>query len=151
LIEKHPFQLLTPHPRFSIHTHHDSHISWLNEIPAQRLIKDGYAWWRVRINPADAAALGILEGDIVELYNDRGSVLCAAMVTERIRKGVLHSYGSSAKYDPLHGDPGATDKGGCVNLLTSSRFLSKYAQGMTNNTCLCSIRKWSEGVTGQGR
>lgn len=149
LKQRHPFQLLTPHPRFSIHTHHDSHVRWLNEIPAQRLIKDGYAWWRVRINPVDAAALGIAEGDIVELYNDRGSVLCAAFVTERIRQGVLHSYGSSAKYDPVEPIAGATDKGGCVNLLTSSRYLSKYAQGMTNNTCLCSIRKWTGQTAAQ--
>lgn len=142
LIQRHPFQLLTPHPRFSIHTHHDTHASWLSEIPAQRLQKDGYAWWRVRINPADARELGIEEGDIVELFNDRGSVLCAALITERIRRGVLHSYGSSAKYDPIAPCAGATDRGGCVNLLSSSRFLSKYAQGMTSNTCLCSIRKW---------
>ena len=57
--------------------------------------------------------------------------------------GVLHSYGCTARYDPLEpGKPGSTDKGGCVNLLTSSRMLSKHVPGMTPNSCLCELRKW---------
>ena len=34
------------------------------------------------------------------------------------------------------------DKGGCVNLLTSSRMLSKHAPGMTPNSCLIEVEKW---------
>ena len=142
LFAKYPLQLITPHPRYSLHTHHDHHISWLNEIAEHRLVKDGRAWWRVRLNPQDAAERGITDGDLVEVYNDRGSVVCAALLTERVRPGVTHCYGSSACYEPVRPEPGAPDLGGCVNLLTSSRFLSKYAQGMTCNSCLCQIRKW---------
>ena len=37
------------------------------------------------------------------------------MVTERVRPGVVHSYASSAKYDPLSpGKADSSDKGGCV-------------------------------------
>ena len=43
-------------------------------------------------HPEDAEARGILNGDIVKLYNDRGGVLCCAVVTERVRPGVIHSY-----------------------------------------------------------
>ncbi|MGI5901159.1 MAG: molybdopterin-dependent oxidoreductase [Desulfitobacteriia bacterium] len=143
LYDKYPLQIISPHPRFSFHTHYDNHTSWLNEIPLHRVEKDGYYWWPVRINPEDAKARGVKGGDIVELYNDRGSVLCIADVTERVPKGVLHSYGCSAKYDPLvPGQPGSTDKAGCVNFLTSSRMLSKHAPGMTPNSCLCELRKW---------
>ena len=144
LYKKYPLQLITPHPRYSLHTQHDSHVEWLDEIPEHRLMKDGYAWWRVRIHPDDAAERKIEDGEIVEVYNDRGSVLCAALVTERIRPGVIHCCGSSAKYDPLKPEAGATDKGGCINLLTSSRFMSKYAYAMTCNSCLCEIRKWED-------
>ena len=49
-------------------------------------------WWPARIHPRDAEARGIRNGDIVRLYNDRASVLCAAVVTERVRPGVIHSY-----------------------------------------------------------
>jgi trimethylamine-N-oxide reductase (cytochrome c) len=34
------------------------------------------------------------------------------------------------------------DKGGCVNMLTPSRMLSKHAPGMTPNSCLIEIAKW---------
>ncbi len=140
---KYPLQLIMPHPRFSFHTHYDNHTSWINEVSLHRVEKDGYKWWPVRMNPADARARNVNSGDIVELYNDRGSVLCIAQATERVVAGVLHSYASSAKYDPLvPGQPGSIDKGGCVNLLTSSRLVSKHAPGMTPNSCLCEFRKW---------
>jgi trimethylamine-N-oxide reductase (cytochrome c) len=141
--DKYPLQIILPHPRFSFHTHYDMHTAWLDEIPLHRVEKDGYYWWPARINPVDAAARKIAHGDIVELYNDRGSVLCSAVVTHRVPAGILHSYGCTSKYDPqVPGEPGTTDRGGCVNLLTSSRMLSKHAPGMTPNSCLCEIRKW---------
>ena len=105
--------------------------------------KDGYPYWPCRINPVDAEARQIKEGDLVELYNDRGSVICIASVTERVPVGVLHSYGCSAAYDPIEpGVAGSTDKAGCVNLLTASTLMSKNVPGMTPNSCLCEIRKW---------
>jgi trimethylamine-N-oxide reductase (cytochrome c) len=141
--DKYPLQIITPHPRFSFHTHYDNHTTWLNEIPLHRVLKDGYYWWPARIHPDDAKARNVKTGDIVELYNDRASVLCIAEVTWRVAKGVIHSYGCTARYDPLEpGKPGSTEKGGCVNMLTSSRLLSKHAPGMTPNSCLCELRKW---------
>jgi molybdopterin guanine dinucleotide-containing S/N-oxide reductase-like protein len=141
--KKYPLQIVLPHPRFSFHVEYDNICSWIDKIPYHRVDKDGYKWWPVRINPQDARERSISGGDIVELYNDRASVLCVAQVTERVPKGILHSFGCSSKYDPLiPGKAGSTDKGGCTNLLTSSRLLSKHAPGMTPNSCLCEIRKW---------
>ncbi len=142
LYKKYPLQIISPHPRFSFHTHYDKHASWLNEIPVHRVIKDGYAYWPARINPKDAADRNIKNGDLVELYNDRGSVICIADVTYRVPVGVMHSYGCSAKYDPLVPEVGATDRGGCVNILTNKRMLSKNAPGMAPNSCLIEVRKW---------
>jgi len=143
LAKKYPLQLISPHPRFSFHTHHDNKVPWLADIPAHRILKDGYYWQTVRIHPSDAEARDIKHGDIVKLYNDRGAVLGVAQVTERIRPGVVHSYESSGKYDPLEpGKPGSVDKGGCVNLLTPARMVSKNAPGMANNSCLIEISKW---------
>jgi len=145
LAKKYPLQLISPHPRFSLHTHHDAKSPWLAEIPAHRIMKDGYSWWVVRIHPADAAPRGINNEDIVKMYNDRGIVLGIAQVTERVRPGVIHSYESSSVYDPLEpGKPGSVDRGGCVNLLTPARMLSKNAPGMANNSCLIEIVKWVE-------
>jgi len=143
LARKYPLQLLSPHPRYSFHTHYDSHSPWLAEIPGHRIQKDGYSYWVARIHPHDAELRGIKHGDIVKLYNDRGAVLCIAQVTERCKPGVVHSYCSSTKFDPM--EPGkaySIDKGGCVNLLTSARMLSKNAPGMAPNSCLIEIEKW---------
>ena len=56
--------------------------------------------------------------------------------------GVAHSYESSAEYDPI-GEPGeSTDRGGCVNVLSPSRFITPTSSGMANNSCLIQIEKW---------
>jgi trimethylamine-N-oxide reductase (cytochrome c) len=143
LAKKYPLQIIIPHPRFSFHTQYDTAVPWLSEIPSHRVLKNGYFWRPVRIHPSDAGARGIKDGDIIKLYNDRAAVLGIAQVTERIKPGVLHAYYGSAKYDPLEpGKPGSIDKGGCINLLTPSRMLSKNAAGMAPNSCLVEIEKW---------
>lgn len=140
---KYPLQFISPHPRFSYHTHHDNKSFWLDDIPQHRVKKDGYAWWPVRIHPVDAGKRGISEGDIVKVYNGRGVVLCIAHVTERIRPGSVHAYEAGANYDPLEpGKPGSIDRGGCVNLLTPARMVSQNAPGMASNSCLVEISKW---------
>jgi molybdopterin guanine dinucleotide-containing S/N-oxide reductase-like protein len=143
LVKKYPLQMISPHPRFSFHTHHDTGVPWLKEIPDHRIFKGDNYWRVVRIHPADAEARGIKQGDIVKLYNDRGSVLCIATLTERMKPGVIHCYESSGVYDPLEpGKPGSPDRGGCINLLTPARMISQNAPGMANNSCLIEMEKW---------
>ena len=103
-MEKYPLIIMTPHAKYSYHTHQDNKILWLNDIRQHRIIKDGYPYWPMRMNPADAEARGIKDGDIVMVYNDRARVLGVALVTERCRPGLVHSYQAGAKYDPL--EPG---------------------------------------------
>ena len=144
LAAKYPLQLLSPHPRFSFHTHYDKHAHWMDEVPLHRVVKDGYAYWPARLHPEDARARGIENGDVIKLYNDRGGVLCAAVVTERVRRGVVHSPVSSAKYDPLEpGNPHSVDRGGCVALLTPGRMMSQNVAGMAPNSCLIEVEKWN--------
>ncbi|OGA33194.1 MAG: hypothetical protein A3G80_12490 [Betaproteobacteria bacterium RIFCSPLOWO2_12_FULL_62_13b] len=145
LASKYPLQLISPHPRFSFHTHYDMHARWLNEVPGHRIEKDGYAWWPARLNPRDAAARGIAAGDIIKLYNDRGTVLCLAVLTERMRRGVVHAYASAANYDPLQpGNPRSPDRGGCVAILTPGRMMSANVAGMASNSCLIEVAKWRD-------
>lgn len=142
LAKKYPLQLISPHARFSYHSHYDP-TTWLNEIPDCRIFKNGYYWRTVRIHPSDAEARGIKDGDIVKMYNDRGAVLGAAFVTERMKPGVIHAYQASGIYDPIEpGKPGSVDRGGCVNLLAPSKMMSKNAHGMAPNSCLIEISKW---------
>ncbi len=143
LSEKFPLQMISPHPRFSYHTHMDGKDSFVNDVKDHRVLIDGYYYWIVRINPVDARERGIGDNDLVTVYNDRGSVILAAQVTERIRPGTVHSCCSSAKYDPL-GEPGhSPDRGGSINVLTPSRMIIKKSHGVASNSCLVQVRKWS--------
>jgi anaerobic selenocysteine-containing dehydrogenase len=145
LFEKYPLHLISPHPRFSFHTMGDAKGSWINDIKDHRVLKeDGYYYWIIRINASDAASRGIKENDLVRAFNDRGEVILAAQVTERVPPGTVHSYESSADYDPV-GKPGASpDRSGCVNILTPSRYITKNSAGMAPNSCLVQVEKYIE-------
>ncbi len=78
---------MTPHARFSFHSQGDGKDSFLNDIADHRMLIDGHYYWILRLNPADATARGIAKGDLVKVFNDRGAVLCAALLTERLRSG----------------------------------------------------------------
>ena len=113
LYDKYPLQLISPHPRYSFHTMGDGKSSWINEIEDHRVLKeDGHYYWIIRINSRDAEARGIVDQGLVKAFNDRGAVILAAQVTERVPPGTVHSYESSAEYNPL-GKPGESpDRGG---------------------------------------
>ena len=113
---------------------------------ADRVLIDGYYYWIVRLNSRDAADRGVGQGELVKIYNDRGAVICAAQVTERVPPGTVHSYESAAVYDPI-GRPGESpDRGGCVNILTSKRPMIKKSHSHAANSCLVQIEKWNEAV-----
>jgi molybdopterin guanine dinucleotide-containing S/N-oxide reductase-like protein len=146
LYKKYPYHLISPHPRFSYHTHYDAHCDWLAEIPDHRILKeDGNYYLTVKIHPETAAKKGIKDGDIVSMFNDRGEVLGAAQLTERVKPHTIHAYCSSGRYVPLVPGEPSTDKGGCVNILTCKRDQSKYVAGFAPNSTLIDIKKW-EGI-----
>jgi len=142
LYQKYPLQLITPHPRYSFHTMGDGKHSWINDIKDHRVMINDYYYWIVRIHRNDAETRGIKGNDLVRVFNDRGAVICAAQVTERVRPGTVHSYEGSAVYDPI-GEPGISpDRGGCMNILTPSRPIIKKSHSIAANSCLVQIEKW---------
>ncbi len=146
LHSKYPLQMVSPHPRFSFHTMGDSKESWLNEVKDHRVEVDGHRYWIMRMNTKDAEASGIKDGDLIRAYNDRGSVILAAQVGERVPSGTVHSYESCADYLPL-GQPGySPDTSGCVNIMTPKRFITPTLTAMASNSCLIQVEKW-EGQT----
>lgn len=116
------------------------------------MLIDGHHYWIARLHPQDAAARGIADGDLVRLHNDRGGVICAARLSERVRPGVVHSYESSAVYEPT-GAPGLSDdRGGCVNVLTPSRMMIERSHSMAANSCLIQVERWDPAkVSGEER
>jgi trimethylamine-N-oxide reductase (cytochrome c) len=141
LFDRYPLQLLTPHPRFSFHTLGDGKDTVVNDIEEHRILINGYYYWIARINPVDAKARGIQNKDLMKLFNDRGVVICAAQITERLMPGVIHSAESSAEYEPI-GEPGdSPDLAGCVNLLTPKRHISEKTSASAPNSCLIQVEK----------
>ncbi|SHI72336.1 molybdopterin-dependent oxidoreductase [Parasporobacterium paucivorans] len=142
LYSRFPLQLISPHVKYSFHTMGDGKDSNINDIEEHRKLVDGFRYWIFRMNPEDAQKRGLKENDVIEVYNDRGSVLCALEVTQRLPKGIVHSFEACADYKPL-GEPGyAVEKNGCINNLTPSRFITKNAHGLAVNSCLVEVRKW---------
>jgi trimethylamine-N-oxide reductase (cytochrome c) len=96
-----------------------------------------------RLNRADAVARGIADDDLIRLWNRRGSVVCAAQLTDRLRPGVVSAPTASAEYRPA-GEPGrSTDLGGCINMLNPSKSITKKSHGIRPNTSLIQVEKWT--------
>jgi molybdopterin guanine dinucleotide-containing S/N-oxide reductase-like protein len=134
-----PLQLLTPHPRFSFHTQGDGKDGFLNEIMEHRVVVDGNAYLILRISHYDAKSRDIINNELVRVFNERGSVICAARVTGRVRPGVVHGYESSARYEPV-GEPGkSNDIGGSMNILTRGESQIKNGHSMGSSNCLVEV------------
>lgn len=143
LLRKYPLQMITPHARYTFNTMNDGKSSCVNDVKDHRVLIDGYYYWIIRMNTRDAMDRGIKNDDLVKVYNDRGAVICAARVTERLPRGTVHSYSSSAVYDPI-GEPGTSpDRGGCINILTPKRpIISRSSSTAAGNSNLVQIERW---------
>jgi biotin/methionine sulfoxide reductase len=97
----------------------------------------------IRIHPADAAARGIRDGDVVRVFNDRGSCLAGAVVGNTIRPRVVQ-LSTGAWYDPLDpADPDSMCVHGNPNVLTFDRGTSKLAQACSGQHALVEVERWS--------
>ena len=146
LTRQFPLQLVTVHPRYSFHTYGDGKQSTVNEIGEHRIGVDGYRYWILRINPRDAERRGIRHHDLVKVFNKRGAVICAVDVTETMLPGVVRANESCAELDFIETPQGLVDRGGCLNLLTPARTMSKTADGIAPNSCLVEVAKWDRVV-----
>ncbi|MGE4266777.1 MAG: molybdopterin-dependent oxidoreductase [Deferribacterales bacterium] len=133
LRKKYHFQLITPHPEHRLHSQADfTRFAGRYKINGRE---------PVLINKHDAKRLNIAHGELVEVYNDRGSVVVGAYVTDNIVRGVL-AVAEGAWY--CAEDPSVENTrclSGQVNILTPDRPTSKFAQAISANTCLVAIKK----------
>jgi len=100
----------------------------------------------IRLHPTDAATRGIAEGDVVRVFNDRGSCLAGAVLSKDVRPRVAQ-LSTGAWYDPL--DPADVDAlcvHGNPNVLTMDQGTSSLAQGCTGQHVLVEIERWNAPV-----
>ncbi len=129
-----PLHLLSNQPKTRLHSQYDHAANSRDAKIKQREI--------VRMNPQDASARNIRTGDIVRLFNDRGSCLAAAVTSDAMRRGVIE-LPTGAWYDPENPkDENSMDIHGNPNVLTRDVGTSKLAQGPTAHSCLVEIEKF---------
>jgi anaerobic dimethyl sulfoxide reductase subunit A len=129
LIQEHPrkdiypLQAIGHHTLQRVHSTHDNN-DWLEEAFPQRVF----------INPIDATARGIRDGDEVKVFNKRGALVLPCRITLRIMPGVV-DIPQGAWYEP---DKDGVDHGGNVNMLTSHRW-TPFAFGTTQHTIMVQV------------
>ena len=138
-----PLQLLSPHTRYPFHIMGDERGCTIRDIKDHRLRIGEHEYLVAVINRQDAKERGITSGDLIRLWNHRGSVVCAAYVTDRVRPGIVTAPTASAEYRPA-GEPGnSTDLGGCVNMLTPSENMTPHTHSIKPNAALIQMEKWT--------
>ena len=122
---KYPLQAIGHHTLHRVHSTHDNN-DWLAEAFPQRVF----------LNPRDAAARGIQDGEEVKVFNARGALVLPCRITPRILPGVI-DIPQGAWYAP---DQNGVDRGGCINVLTSQRW-TPFAFGTTQHTIMVQLEK----------
>lgn len=79
LMEKYPLQFIQSRSRYHVHSQF-TNVDWLTQLD------DGP---RLDINPIDAKARGLKNGDTIEIFNDRGTFKGKCKFTEAMRPGMV--------------------------------------------------------------
>jgi anaerobic dimethyl sulfoxide reductase subunit A len=119
---RYPLMLCNAKSRARTHSIHDN-----QEILSRADRRD------VWIHAEDAAARGIVDGQQVRVFNDRGTTILPARVTDRIARGVA-AMKEGVWFTP---NGNGTDLRGCPNVLTEDS--SSPAGASTYNTCLVEV------------
>jgi biotin/methionine sulfoxide reductase len=132
--ERFPLHLLSNQPSTRLHSQLD------HGVTSQEAKIRGRE--PLRMNPRDAAARNIRDGDVVRVFNDRGALLAGARVSDALRPGVVQ-LATGAWYDVLDpADPLSLEIHGNPNALTNDIGSSSFAQGPSANSCLVEVERY---------
>ena len=135
--KKYPL-LVTANPaKWRVHVQGDD-IKWFREIETCKVKgKDGYLYEPLWLALEDAEARGIEDGDIVKMFNERGTILCGARISERVTaRSVVIAKGS--RVDPIAPH---LDRGGAANLICPGNQVSKHCKGFAVTGYLAEVAK----------
>ena len=132
--ERYPFWMQSVHPDKRLH----SQLCEAKNLRDTYSIKGREPFY---MNPQDAAKLGIQDGDLVRVYNERGQVLVGAVLSDNFPTGVVRLQ-EGAWFSPLDEKVGSIDTYGCPNTLTLDIGASKLSQATCVSTCLVNVEKW---------
>ncbi len=130
--EGYPFQLGNRRNRHSMN-------SWLNELPG---LHPSGKRNEVLLNPADAEALGVGDGDRVRVFSPVGSIELDASLSARLRRGLVvvdHGWGSRI-FDPRGGDQ-PQSFGVNRNLLVDGESIDPLSQTSTLSSSYVGVER----------
>lgn len=132
----HPLHLVSNQPRTRLHSQLDHGATSVDSKVVGRE--------PLRLSQLDAAARGVSSGDVVRVFNNRGSCLAGVVVDDGVMPGVVQlSTGAwwtpSEGFDCVHGNP---------NVLTADVGSSGLAQGTTAHTCMVDVEKYDGALPG---
>ena len=128
--ERWPLHLVSNQPTVRLHSQYD------HTEPSQGSKVAGRA--PIRLPPQIADERGISDGDVVRVYNDRGSCLAGALIDDSLMPEVVQ-LSTGAWYDP---DADGMCRAGNPNVLTRDKGTSQLAQGPSAHTCLVDIERF---------
>jgi biotin/methionine sulfoxide reductase len=131
-----PLHLVSSQPRDRLHSQMDcGPVSAGGKVAGREAIT---------LNPIDAKARGIAEGDVVRVHNARGSCLAGAIISDTVSAGVV-KLSCGAWFDPADADPSMCQHGN-ANVLTRDQGTSKLAQGPSSATALVEVERWNGAI-----
>jgi molybdopterin guanine dinucleotide-containing S/N-oxide reductase-like protein len=136
--KKYPLLVISNHPRWRNHVQCDDEI-WMREIPTCKMRgPDGYMYEPAWLHPTEAAKRGIKHGDIIKMFNERGTVLGAAYITERVIQGALMQDHGARTDEIISGE---LERGGNHNMICPDHISSEHCTAMATNNFLVEVAK----------
>lgn len=131
--KKFPIAISGAHSKFRLHSQlNNSMLRQYNEISERE---------PMLISPKTAKQRGIEDGDVVRVFNDRGEILCGALVTSDVQDDVV-IVSEGAWYDPVEFGEKSLCKHGNLNVLTKDVASSKLSQSNTAHTSMVEVEKF---------
>ena len=126
-----PLHLVTIQPSDRLHSQMDpGPISQAGKVAGRE---------RLAINPADAAARGLIDRDLVQVFNQRGACLAGVALDAALMPGVV-VMATGAWFDPA---PDGLERGGNPNVLSLDIGTSSLTQGPSALSVLVEVARWS--------
>lgn len=130
----HPLHLISNQPRTRLHSQLDPGAgSRADKIEGRE---------PMRLNPRDAEARGLKDGDVARVFNDRGDLLAGVRIDAAVMPGVVQ-LATGAWFDPAAPEQAKSlDRHGNPNVLTADRGTSPLSQGPSAHTCLVEVERF---------
>ena len=115
---------ITPHQKWGIHSTYSDNLIMLT------LSRGGPIIW---MSEVDAAEAGIEDNDWIEVFNANGSISCRAVVSQRVRQGMVMMYHAQERIVNVPGSEMTGTRGGHHNSVTRvimkpTHMIGGYAQ-----------------------